>query len=81
MQNALKEEKVEVEKGGVKITMDGNQEIISCSVDSGLLTGEKKSQLENAVKDAMNAAIEKTKKVVAQKMQKMGGFEQFGLGK
>jgi len=81
LQNALKEEKVEVEKQGVKIVMDGNQEIISCDVSVDLLSPEKKGDLEYAIKSANNAAIEKTKRVMAQKMQSMGGLDQFGLGK
>jgi DNA-binding protein YbaB len=80
LQNALKEETVEVEKGGVKIVMDGNQEITNIDVSSDLLSPEKKQDLEKAIKDANTSAIEKTKKVMAQKMQSMGGMDQFGLG-
>lgn len=82
LQNALKEEKVEVEKGGVRITMDGNQEIISYQItDSSLLAPDKKHELENKLKEATNTAIEKTKRVMANKMQKMGGLEGLGLTK
>jgi len=81
LQNALKEETVSVESGGVKITMDGNQEITVVDVSPSLLSPEKKQALENAIKDANNAAIEKTKRIMAKKMQSMGGFDQFGLGK
>jgi len=81
LQSALKEESVTVEKGGVTITMDGNQEVRSCTVETALLAPQKKADLEAAVKNATNAAIEKTKRVMAQKMQSMGGLDQFGLGK
>ena len=81
LQSALKDEKVEIEKHGVKIVMDGNQEIISIDVSVDLLSGDKKRDLENAIKDGMNSAIEKTKRVMAQKMQSMGGLEGLGLGK
>jgi DNA-binding protein YbaB len=81
LQNALKEEKVDVEKNGIKVTMDGNQEIVSYSiVDSSLLSPERKEDLEKGFKEATNSAIEKTKRVMAQKMQSMGGLDQFGLG-
>ena len=80
LQNALKQETIEVEKRGVKIVMDGNQEIVSYTVASDLLFPDKKSDLEKALKDANNAAIEKTKRVMAQKMQSMGGLDKFGLG-
>jgi len=81
LQNALKEEKVELEKGGIKIIMDGNQEVISFEIiDSGLLSPDRKQDLENKLREATNTTIEKTKKVMAEKMQKMGGFEGLGLG-
>lgn len=81
LQSALKEEKVELEKGGVKIIMDGNQEVISYQItDSSLLTPEKKHELENKLRETTNSIIEKTKRVMAEKMQKMGGFEGLGLG-
>jgi len=80
LQNALKEETVTCEKDGVSITMDGNQEIMAIDISPALLSPGKKLRLENAIKDANTAAIEKTKRIMAKKMQSMGGFEQFGLG-
>ncbi len=82
LQNALKEEKVELEKGGIKIVMDGNQEALSFEIiDSSLLSPSRKQDLEKKLVEATNSTIEKTKKVMAEKMQKMGGFEGLGLGK
>ncbi|PIZ81311.1 MAG: hypothetical protein COY02_02745 [Parcubacteria group bacterium CG_4_10_14_0_2_um_filter_41_6] len=80
LQSALSEESVEVEKHGVKIIMNGNQEITSVNVSPDLLNPNKKQNIENAIKDANNSAIEKTKRVMAQKIQSMGGLDQFGLG-
>ena len=74
LQNVLKQEKVEIEKAGIKIVMDGSQEILSVNLPTELLSPEKKSDLENKLKDAYNSAADKAKKVMAQKMQKMGGF-------
>ena len=79
LQNALKEETVEVEKHGVKIVMDGNQEIQNIDINTDMLSPDKKQNLEKAIKDANTQAIEKTKRVMAQKMQSMGGLDQFGL--
>jgi DNA-binding protein YbaB len=81
MQNALKEEKVEVEKSGIKIVMDGNQEVMSYEIDSSLMSPERKHDLENKLKEATNAAIEKTKRVMADKMKSMGGLDALGLNK
>lgn len=82
LQNTLKEEKIEIEKGGVSLTMDGSQEVMFYKItDSELLSPQKKEELERRLKDATNAALEKTKKVMAQKMQSMGGLDAFGMGK
>lgn len=82
LQNALKEEKIELERGGVKIIMDGNQEILAFQItDSNLLSPARKQELENKLREAANAAIEKTKRVMAEKMKSMGGLEGLGLGK
>lgn len=82
LQSALKEEKVEMEKGGIKIVMDGNQEALSFAItDTSLLSADRKHDLEKKLVEATNSTIEKTKKVMAEKMQKMGGFEGLGLGK
>ncbi len=62
------------------MVMDGNQEITAVSVNPDLLSPEKKQALENAIKEATGAAIEKTKRIMAKKMQTMGGLDQFGLG-
>jgi len=80
LQNALKEEKVELEKNGVTVIMDGNQEVVFYKISESLVGSEKRAELERTLKEATNAAIEKTKRVMAQKMQSMGGFDQFGLG-
>ncbi len=74
MQNALAEESVEVEKGGVTIMMDGNMKITSVKVREGLAG----SSLESAIENAVNEAIKKTQRVMAKKMQEMGGLP--GLG-
>lgn len=70
MQNALAQESVTVEKKGIKIIMDGNLEITTININSDL----SKDSLETALKDATNDAIKKTQRLMAQKMQEMGGF-------
>ncbi len=70
MQNALAGEKVEVEKNGVRIVMTGNMEVSSITINEGLA---KESQ-ERALVDGVNEAIKKTQKIMAQKMQEIGGF-------
>lgn len=74
MQNALAGETVTTEKNGVSITMDGNMSITKVAINTEIA----KESLENAVKDATNDAIKQTQKLMAKKMQEMGGFP--GLG-
>ena len=74
MQNALADESVTVEKGGISIKMDGNMKVINVKI-----TEEKsKEKLEESIKDSVNSAIKKTQRLMAEKMQKMGGIPGFG---
>jgi len=70
MQNALSEETITVEKGGVKVVMNGNMEIMSVSVNEDLA----KESLEGILADCVNDAIKKTQRLMARKMQEMGGM-------
>lgn len=70
MQNALAGEVITAEKGGVKIVMNGNMEITSVAINEGLA----KESLEGMVKDAVNDAIKQTQRVMAKKMQELGGL-------
>ncbi|MFH1522749.1 MAG: YbaB/EbfC family nucleoid-associated protein [Patescibacteria group bacterium] len=70
MQNALSQETVTVEKGGVKVVMNGNMEINSISINEDLA----KDSLEGILADSINEAIKKTQRLMAQKMQEMGGI-------
>lgn len=74
IKKALAEETVEGSGGWdkVKIVMDGNQEVKSVSISDDLL-GEK-AELETAVAEATNDAIKKAQRVMAQKMQSLGGL-------
>lgn len=75
MQNALSGEAATVEKSGVKITINGNLEIIELTVPENM-TGREAASV---IKDATNDAIKKVQKIIAQKMQEMGGLKNFGL--
>ena len=70
LQNALADESIEVEKSGVKIIINGNLEITNVKLEEGLSA----QKLESAVKDAINDGIKKMQKVMARKMQEMGGM-------
>lgn len=70
MQDALAIERVEEDRGGVKIIMNGNMEVLSVVLDNGL----SKEATENGVKNCINETIKKAQRLMAKKMQDMGGF-------
>ncbi len=74
MQNVLADEKVELEKNGIKLSMNGNMEIIDMKIESDL----SKEEIARTSKELFNDAIKKTQRIMAKKMQEMGGFP--GLG-
>lgn len=69
---------VSAESNGIKVTVNGEQEILGIEfVDTAILADPKK--LEKSMIDAINRAIKKAQEVAAEKMKAvMGGFP--GLG-
>ena len=70
MQDALSTERVEESRGGVKITMNGNMEVLSVVIESGLT----REVIETSVKNCINDTIKKAQRLMAKKLQDMGGF-------
>ncbi len=70
MQNALAEETINQEKNGIKVSLNGNLEITEVKLNYNL----SQSEQENSLKFCLNDAIKKAQKVMAKKMQDMGGF-------
>lgn len=75
LQNMLAEEKVNVERHGIKMTMDGNQHVVSLEIGTDL-SAEKIQQI---MPDIINDAIKQVQRIAAQKMQESGGLSNFGL--
>jgi len=73
LQNALAQESVEYEKSGVKITMNGNMEITKLTINPGISPNNH----QGIVKDAVNETIKRAQKVMAKKVQEMGGIQGF----
>ncbi len=59
MQEALKNEKVVVEKNGVRVVLKGDQTVEEIEID-GIL--------ENRIVDAINDAVKKTQELAARKL-------------
>ncbi|MEA1963384.1 MAG: YbaB/EbfC family nucleoid-associated protein [Patescibacteria group bacterium] len=74
MQNTLADEAITLEKNGVSLEMNGNMEIQKININNDL----SKEKLEDILKSLFNDAVKKTQRVMAKKMQEMGGFP--GLG-
>ena len=70
MQDALAQETITEEKNGVKIILNGNMEAVSISLNENL----NKSAQEEAVKNCFNEAVKKAQRLMAKKLQDMGGI-------
>ncbi len=70
MQDALSQEKISEERNGVKIVLNGNMEVLSLTLNPNL----NQEAQEDTVKKCINDAIKQTQRVMAKKMQEMGGF-------
>ena len=70
MQNALAQETIIVEKNGFTVIMNGNMEITKITIAEHL-SGEN---LESSITMAVNEAIKKTQRLMAEKMQAIGGI-------
>lgn len=80
LQGLLAQEMVHHDRAGGKlaIVMDGNQKVISLSVDAEFLNPERKTELEHELAELVNGAITKVQRVAAQRMQ-ASGFKLPGL--
>lgn len=74
LQGALAGESVTTHNNGVALTMDGNLQLTGVAIDDEMLNPTKKEKLQNAIKDAHGDATKKMQKIMAGKMQEMGGF-------
>lgn len=70
MQNALAEENIVIEKNGTKVSLNGNLEISQVSLNENL----NKNSQEEILKDCLNEAIKKAQRLMAKKLQEMGGL-------
>ncbi len=62
MQKALQAEEVIVERDGVRVVLQGDQQVKEVSVDG---------VLENRIADAINEAVKKTQEIATQKFLEM----------
>ncbi len=70
MQDALSSEKVESEKNGVRMVMNGNMEVTELTASGDI----NKEEVARICKELFNDSIKKIQRIMAKKMQEMGGF-------
>jgi DNA-binding YbaB/EbfC family protein len=73
MQSELEQIQKEGSAKGVTVTINGNQKVLSVSIDEDML--DNKNKLEEACKDAFNNAVKAIQKDMAMKMKDMGGLD------
>jgi DNA-binding YbaB/EbfC family protein len=72
---------VEAEKGPVKVTVNGQQKLLSLTISPEAINPAKAKQLEDNILKAINDAMEKAKKESSKQMAgMMGGMGLPGLG-
>lgn len=70
MQNTLSQEIISQDRNGASIKLDGNLEVLELSLNPDLSVNEQADNLKKLI----NEAIKKAQKVMAKKMQEMGGI-------
>ncbi|MFH1427594.1 MAG: YbaB/EbfC family nucleoid-associated protein [Patescibacteria group bacterium] len=70
MQNALSGESASAEHGGIKITMDGNMSVTALTIAENMTHAEIQSEMPRVINDV----IKNVQKIMAKKMQEMGGI-------
>ncbi len=70
MQTALAQESVTEEKNGVKIVLNGNMEVLEIKLNGEL----NKAAQEEALKECFTGALKSAQKLMAKKLQEMGGI-------
>lgn len=75
IQDALSQETAEGTSGWgkVKVVINGNQQVLSVTIDEGSM-GDR-AKLQDLIKEATNDAIGKIQKVMATKLKDIGGLD------
>lgn len=73
LQNALAQESVEYGNKGIKAVMNGNMEITGLVISPDI----SPDRLPGILTDVINETIKRAQKVMAKKVQEMGGIQGF----
>ncbi len=70
LRDSVSQEKVEVEKNGIKVVVNGKMEIEEIQLNSDL----SKEEQETILKECINDSMKKVQMLLASKMSQMPGF-------
>lgn len=70
MQSVLEKESVTEERNGIKVVMNGNMEITELTITNE----ESATEIARLTKGVVNDTIKKVQRLMAKKMQEMGGI-------
>lgn len=78
LQGKLSQESVTTRAAGgnVMLTLDGNLTMTALMIAPELLTADKQTRLQDAIKEAHNDAVKKMQRIMAMRMKEMGGLPQ-----
>lgn len=74
LQNQLSQEIISIEEAGIKIVMNGNQEIKELFIDEKYFNLAQKARLEKEITNAFASATKKVQRKMAEKMMKEKGL-------
>lgn len=75
LQQELATEKIELERNGIRLTLDGNLDVQSLTLPPTMSHDE----LQRRLPEVLNQAIDKAQRVAAEKIRARGGLEGLGL--
>lgn len=73
IKNTLSQQQIEIDKNGIKLVMDGNQNILSLKIDPNLNI----QQIEDIMPSVINEAIKKVQHTMVETMKSLRGIENF----
>lgn len=84
LEEELKRERFEIDKGEIKVVFDGRGELVSIKLDPEVVDPEDVEALEDlitgAIRDGFNQATEMREKRTNEVVGKIPGLDQLGLG-
>lgn len=79
IQSKLAERSVDLDKGGIAMTMDGNNDITKLTISQEWLQPAKKESLEKALMELHSDIKKKAQKKMAEVMKETGGLKGMDL--